>query len=257
MIYDVVIIGAGISGFIIATECQKKNLSYIIVEKSKNVGGRIAARRFDGVSFDYGLEDVDNHVQEDLEAYFKVPFSHPLNNWSKEIGSRFEIINGYRVQSLSRTEDGWKVGDKYEGRKVVMTMPSRQTYDLLKTCDHELPKLLEVDYESAIFYFAYNPRIQDHDQFEMLYQQRDLFKYEYLGEFRDEKREELKAEFDKLFEPDESFCHKWRYCVPKSKLSEKIQVRFTSEGILMCGDYFIKQGVEGSFLSSLYLREFL
>ena len=54
--YDVIIIGAGISGLTAALELEKFNLKILVLEKSDRVGGRIKTDNVDGFLLDHGFQ---------------------------------------------------------------------------------------------------------------------------------------------------------------------------------------------------------
>jgi len=65
--YDVVIVGAGLSGLAAAQKLSGLGLQVLLLEKSKGLGGRVATRRRDGpggeVIFDHGAQFVRDPVR--------------------------------------------------------------------------------------------------------------------------------------------------------------------------------------------------
>lgn len=53
---DILIIGAGISGLVCATELQRAGLNVCLVDKGRGVGGRMATRRMGGGRLDHGAQ---------------------------------------------------------------------------------------------------------------------------------------------------------------------------------------------------------
>ena len=53
---DVLIIGAGISGLLCATELRKADKSVRILDKGRGLGGRMATRRMAGGRLDHGAQ---------------------------------------------------------------------------------------------------------------------------------------------------------------------------------------------------------
>ncbi|HKK47963.1 MAG TPA: FAD-dependent oxidoreductase [Alkalispirochaeta sp.] len=54
--YDVTVIGAGIAGLTAARELRRHGLRILILDKGRQVGGRMATRRVDGAVFDTGAQ---------------------------------------------------------------------------------------------------------------------------------------------------------------------------------------------------------
>ncbi len=58
MIYDVLVIGAGISGIGASLQLSKHQVEHIILEGRSNIGGRIASKILDGVEIQLGANFV-------------------------------------------------------------------------------------------------------------------------------------------------------------------------------------------------------
>ena len=56
MIYDVVIVGAGISGLQAAASLRARGAEVLVLEKSRGLGGRAATRRWDNMPVDHGAQ---------------------------------------------------------------------------------------------------------------------------------------------------------------------------------------------------------
>lgn len=56
MIYDVVIVGAGISGLQAAASLRARGAEVLVLEKSRGLGGRAATRRWDNLPVDHGAQ---------------------------------------------------------------------------------------------------------------------------------------------------------------------------------------------------------
>ena len=54
--YDVIIVGAGISGLSCAYKCQQNDRDFILFEKSDRVGGRVGSLKENGFIFDVGFQ---------------------------------------------------------------------------------------------------------------------------------------------------------------------------------------------------------
>ena len=53
---DVVIVGAGLAGLLLARELQTRGRRPVLLEKSRGPGGRLATKRVEGVVFDQGAQ---------------------------------------------------------------------------------------------------------------------------------------------------------------------------------------------------------
>jgi phytoene dehydrogenase-like protein len=65
-IYDVIVIGAGISGIGASSILTKAGRDYIILESRDRIGGRIYSKKLDGVNIDIGASFVHNPLNDNL-----------------------------------------------------------------------------------------------------------------------------------------------------------------------------------------------
>jgi len=56
MLYDVAIIGAGVAGLAAGQVLQRANKKFVMIDKGKSPGGRLATRRIGGAIFDHGAQ---------------------------------------------------------------------------------------------------------------------------------------------------------------------------------------------------------
>lgn len=54
--FEIIIVGAGLSGLACAYECKKLNKDFIIIEKSNRVGGKVGSIKENGYIFDLGFQ---------------------------------------------------------------------------------------------------------------------------------------------------------------------------------------------------------
>lgn len=74
--YDVIVVGAGMSGLEAATVLQQNNLDVLILEARNRTGGRLVTTTMAGIPTDLGaswLHDTDNNVLVDLANNLGVP----------------------------------------------------------------------------------------------------------------------------------------------------------------------------------------
>ena len=55
---DILIVGAGITGLLAATDLQASGFQSLVVDKGRGVGGRLAMRRIDSSTFDHGAQFI-------------------------------------------------------------------------------------------------------------------------------------------------------------------------------------------------------
>ena len=130
---DSVIIGAGLSGLACALQCQKANKSFILIEKSNRVGGRIGSVKEDGYLFDLGFQvyntayettnsllELDkinlNHFKPGAVIHDGVSFqviSDPLRDFGEVFATLFSNITSlsdkFKILKLKRSLRGYDI----------------------------------------------------------------------------------------------------------------------------------------------------
>lgn len=66
MIYDHLVIGAGLSGLTLAHFLRKTQLRTVVIEKSRGLGGRMATRRLGELTFDHGAQFYTHSLQKNF-----------------------------------------------------------------------------------------------------------------------------------------------------------------------------------------------
>jgi predicted NAD/FAD-dependent oxidoreductase len=188
-LYDVLIVGAGISGLAAGKYLNDRGLSVKILDKGKAVGGRLATKRLDykneKVKFDYGARFIEasteefkafinNLLDKDLARIWHVSSSKAdsdeIDISEKYTGKKsmreiafylsdgLNISNATKVQLLHWIDDEWniKTGDTiYRAKSLILTMPNPQALDLLNNSGISIPHKIQdeletVRYEKAI-----------------------------------------------------------------------------------------------------------
>ncbi len=155
---DVVIIGAGLSGLTAARILTEQNLSVLVAEKSKGVGGRLATRRIKSASLDHGAQFFTARTDE-FKAAVNVwteagivdewcrGFGHEdgypryrvrggMNSLAKALAVDINVAKSQKVSAIIPTPDCWSVtydaGTRLpdEARAVVATAPVPQVLEL-------------------------------------------------------------------------------------------------------------------------------
>ncbi|HKK18881.1 MAG TPA: FAD-dependent oxidoreductase [Opitutales bacterium] len=159
---DVLIIGAGISGLLCATELQRAGLSVRVVDKGRGFGGRMSTRRMAGGRLDHGAQFFTvrdqrfrAYVDEWLEAgiirewfrhspqdskpegYPRYCGIHGMTDAPKYLAGSLQVERSERIIELSREVDTWVVrsdsGSQYTAGYLVVTAPAPQALSLLDT----------------------------------------------------------------------------------------------------------------------------
>jgi len=145
--YDVVIIGAGVSGLVAALHCEEAGLNVGVVEASDRVGGRVKTDKVGGFWLDQGFQVLLTQYKEvqryfDLDAldlaYFK-PGARIFND-----GKTFDAVDPLRNPSKIFSAIGSPIGnwkDKWLLLKLVMKVRRMQVEDIfqqpsIRTCDY-------------------------------------------------------------------------------------------------------------------------
>jgi predicted NAD/FAD-dependent oxidoreductase len=157
---DTLIIGAGISGLLCATELRKAGKSVRLLDKGRGLGGRMSTRRMAGGRLDHGAQyftvkdaRFQAYVDEWLEAgVVKEWFSHlpedsnpegyprycgvrGMTDAPKWLGRELQVENSQQVIALTRDTDQWvartQSGDCFGGQHLVLTAPLPQALSLL------------------------------------------------------------------------------------------------------------------------------
>lgn len=159
---DVLIIGAGISGLLCATELQNAGLSVRLVDKGRGVGGRMATRYMASGCCDHGAQFftvrdarfqsyVDNWIQAGVvlewfrhspedsnpNGYPRYRGRNGMSDVPKHLGLNLDIASGERVIGLTHDGGYWlascESGNLFTAGYLVVTAPLPQALTLLDT----------------------------------------------------------------------------------------------------------------------------
>ncbi|MGB0743866.1 MAG: NAD(P)/FAD-dependent oxidoreductase [Opitutales bacterium] len=159
---DALIIGAGISGLLCATELNRAGVSVQLVDKGRGYGGRMATRRMAGGRLDHGAQfftvrdaRLQAYVDEWLDAgIIKEWFRHSTEDTNsegyprycgingmtdapKQLAANLNIVRSERITELARNVDLWvatsESGALFTARHLVITAPLPQALALLDT----------------------------------------------------------------------------------------------------------------------------
>jgi predicted NAD/FAD-dependent oxidoreductase len=170
-LHDVVIVGAGLSG-LSAGQWAARELSYVILDKGRSVGGRLATRRLGGGLADHGAQfftardprfagevglwQANGEVYEwsrgwsDGSLVDAPPDGYPryaatggFNRLAKGVAAGLDVRPDTRVTAVLPDGDGWRVttaeGPAHRGRALLLTPPVPQSLALLDAGGVVLP----------------------------------------------------------------------------------------------------------------------
>jgi len=167
-----VVVGAGISGLLAASELRDAGWRVTVFDKGGGVGGRMATRRVGGAGFDHGAqfftvrEDrfsqlVDGWLAEGAAAEWTRGFAdadgnadpdgHPryrgargMTSIPKHLAGGLDVRTGEHVTRVDRTGEGWAVacesGESASGGALLLTAPVPQSLALAESGGYELPE---------------------------------------------------------------------------------------------------------------------
>jgi renalase len=162
MAETVVVVGAGISGLLVARDLRARGVPVVVVEKSRGFGGRLATKRVGTAVFDQGAQYFTARsprfaaaVAEWRDRGVVAPWpgsthrfvARPsMNALGKMLAEGVEVRREWHVRSARRANDGWVLAA--DGRpplragRLVVTAPVPQSLALFD--DGTLPpKLVE------------------------------------------------------------------------------------------------------------------
>jgi hypothetical protein len=172
-IFDVAIIGAGLSGLTCARQLQQQGYKIVVLEKSRGLGGRLATRRIEQTCVDHGLSyffEQGNHSQQlikqltdnnvidslipniyQLNTALESPNTQPKHHYyapqgitaiAKYLAESLTLWRQYRVINLTPTQENlWYItcetpfneANTLLAKSIVSTIPAPQLTLLLNS----------------------------------------------------------------------------------------------------------------------------
>ena len=185
---DIIIVGAGISGLLCATELKRAGLSVLLFDKGRGFGGRMACRRIDGGRFDHGAQYftvrdarfqayVDQWLEQgiikewfrksrkdsSMEGYPRYCGVNGMTDVPKYLGNDLEVIRSARVEEVAHVNGSWIVksdsGVVASSGYLVLTAPIPQSLGIMDTsglnyANEDLKGLREIKYERGLAILA-------------------------------------------------------------------------------------------------------
>ena len=188
--YDVVIVGAGISGITAGKYLHKNGFSVKILDKGKAIGGRLATRRInfndEQLQIDYGCKYLEAHTLEFSQELVDLIKNDTIKKWNTEnqntllgelenklkfigrqsmrqiaieLSKDLNISNGVKITNIDYAGDEWNVIDDKnnltKAQTIILTMPVPQSLELIKNSKLIIPteiynNLSKVEYARSI-----------------------------------------------------------------------------------------------------------
>ena len=175
MTFDVIIVGAGLSGTFMSSLLREKKKNVLILEKSSGIGGRMSTKPIGSQIVDYGCQyikpktDFSVHLASKLEnlgllseitldankRVFIAPFG--MNKIPQYFSRNTKVLSNTLVKSISHKKTGWEVFTdvgSFSSLSVVLTMPIAQVETLFRKSAVEkfnLPKVDYLDFHTCTF----------------------------------------------------------------------------------------------------------
>ena len=169
MNFDVIIVGAGLSGSYLGGKIKELGLNTLVIEKSKSIGGRFSTKPVGRSIADYGCQYLkpktkelseliqslknkniikkSNILQND-EAFIS-PYG--MNKIPQYLCLGVSTLLNQKVSSIKKASNQWEIKTNsffLKSKILVLTMPINQVSDLLKISDLAIPDLPTAAYKS-------------------------------------------------------------------------------------------------------------
>ncbi len=182
-VFDVCVVGAGLSGLLAARELKNRGLRVLVLDKGRGVGGRLSRRRTDGGAFDHGAQYftarsevfrrlVKGWLEAGLIREWATGFSLPDGTLKDDGEPRYSGVTGMtsvpkflaqgldvqvnsRVVKIEAHSSGWQLslegGGDFHGRSVILTAPAPQSLQLMAAGGTVLPDQVMSDLNRIVY----------------------------------------------------------------------------------------------------------
>lgn len=292
MIYDCLIVGAGLSGLTLGLELQKKKKTFIILEKSKGVGGRIATRRINEQGVDHGAPYLKSHpLIFELLHQFNVHGGKIADHGTyveggmtilpKKMAENLPIIKDEKIVHIEFIKNIWNCrsekGNHYEAKNLVITAPLPQALELLTNSKINFSEDLKtISYTKGLLglftadeNLLIKKTLPDNVHSVLSMKSRGLNPSawvlrttEEFSEINFERSDEenlsrIVTMFSDCFDVKPLITHselkKWRYVVPTTVLASPFHE--VQDALYLIGDGFLYPDARGALLSAKGLAE--
>lgn len=285
MIYDFIVIGAGLSGLLVADNLQKNGHSVLVVEKSKSSGGRLATRRIESFFCDHGLQYFEPTILQQtllgrqwmdlfLDA-FKTSengflFSkYGMTEIPKKMSSNLNIIYNEKVQKIAYDQDIYQIfcesEKKYQTRTIISAQPWTQFRDIMiaSQLTDDVIDAESVIYSQCLVAFVNRLAVVNANQSSFNVFDQSL---KYIGnkcvviqaspywseKYFNHSDEDIKLQFIKdlnINHTDILDIKKWRYANNQNSLKYDYYQNKKYPSVFAVGDYFKYNGIKSVFNS--------
>ena len=169
MIFETIIVGAGISGSYLSSVIKNATKNILIIDKSRGIGGRMSTKPIGEDIVDYGcqyikpetdecsaliksLEELDLVKQIEIKTGKKVyisPFG--MNKIPQYLSRGVTVITNKKVEKIKYQNKLWEIytgSISFTSKTLVLTMPIPQVEDLMARCNIKVDHLPNVEYSS-------------------------------------------------------------------------------------------------------------
>ena len=175
MNFDVIIVGAGMSGSFVSSLLREKKKSVLVIEKSSGIGGRFSTKPIGSQIVDYGCQYIKPKTATSVrlsgklenlgllseinldtnERVFIAPFG--MNKIPQYFSRNTRVLTNALVNRIFPKKTGWEIytdAGIFSSTSVVLTMPIAQVENLLRESELEsfnLPKVDYLDFHTCTF----------------------------------------------------------------------------------------------------------
>ena len=175
MNHTTVVIGAGISGLVLARALVATGVSVVVVEKSRGYGGRMATKRMGDAVFDQGAQYftardpafvtlTDAWTERGLarnwpgSTHRRLVGAPSMTAVPKALAEGLEILREHKVTQARRdASGGWELDIEERGmiraERLLFACPVPQALAILKAGGHALP----IDVAASLSALTYHP----------------------------------------------------------------------------------------------------
>lgn len=157
------IIGAGITGLTVAEKLKESGLPFLVVEKSKGVGGRMATRRDADVTYDHGAQFyksssnflLDNHwssagltkIWFEKDGIVNKAAIGGMTSLAKHITHKDKLVLNIKIEKINSIVGEWVAinqdGIEFFCEQIFLTCPLPQSLEILRNSQISYPEHLD------------------------------------------------------------------------------------------------------------------